>query len=135
MAQAIEEKVAIQDDLNNEQPGILKLTVFANGDRVKRGAILLLAGWAIAAVAVPIPIFHLIVVPIFLLGTPYFAYKRYKLVRSMEAVEGDCPRCQKSVRIKLETDDVLPKWTYCPACNGSVQLLPASQGTASAASI
>lgn len=125
MAQAVEEKVAIQDDRGNEQPGVLRLTIFSAQDRMVRGLVLLLAGWSIAAVSIPIPIVHLIVLPVFLLGTPYFAYKRYSLVRSMEAVAGTCPRCQQAVTIKLETDDVLPKWTYCPACNGSVQLLPA----------
>jgi len=126
MAQAVEEKVGIQDDRGAEQPGVLRLTIFSASDRLVRGLVMLLAGWAIAALAIPIPIVHLIVLPIFFLGTPFFAYKRYRLIRSMESVEGTCPRCSQTVTIKLETDDKLPKWTYCPACSGSVQLVQAS---------
>ena len=125
MSQRVEEKVGIQDDKGVEQPGVLRLTLFAAKDRMLRGLGLLGAGLAVGAVVIFIPILHFGLL-LFLPGVFYFAYKRYQLVRSMESVGGACPRCKSEITIRLEADDKLPKWTYCPACNGSVQLVQAS---------
>jgi hypothetical protein len=53
------------------------------------------------------------------------AYRTFKITHRRDAVSGDCPTCKKTIRIKLEANDELPKWAYCPDCNAPLHITQA----------
>jgi hypothetical protein len=116
--------IAIQDGKNAAAPGVLNVTLYAPNDRTVRALKTLGLFWALAAVSVPIIIAHWVLVPGFLIAGPVMALRRYRMMRSVDGVEGACPTCRADIKVALEPNDVLPKWTYCPACNGPIQLVP-----------
>ena len=115
--------VLIKDDEGNQREGTMYFTVFSAADRTKRAITALLGCWIIAAVSIPIPIAHLALVPGFLIAGPVLAYFRLKMIESKEKVLGICPRHNGEITINLENTDTIPKYTYCPECDGAIELV------------
>jgi len=42
---------------------------------------------------------------------------------SKETVVGICPWNNAEITIKLENTDTIPKYTYCPECEGALQIV------------
>jgi len=118
--------VDIQDDDKNSAEGTLFYTAFTAADRTTRAVTILLICWVLAGVTLFIPIAHFFLVPAFLIAGPIMAFSRYKQQDAKEHVEGTCPRHKGSFSLKFEATDKLPKWAYCPECDGSIQILEKS---------
>ncbi len=123
MASQQQRTISIRDDKGNAAEGQLFLTGYTAADRTRRAVIALVACLLGAGVAVFIPIAHFFLVPALLIAGPVLFYTRYRQAEALERVEGVCPRCGQSVTIAMESNDKLPKWTYCPACDGALELV------------
>lgn len=125
MAAKQEIAVEIQDTNNNEtkSSGTMFFTTYNPADRTTRAITALVVCWVLAGVTLFIPIAHFFLVPAFLIAGPVVAFSRYKQMDSKEKVDGTCPLHNGEISIKLENTDQLPKHTYCPECNGAIQLV------------
>ncbi|MBI3775597.1 MAG: hypothetical protein HY273_08590 [Gammaproteobacteria bacterium] len=70
-----------------------------------------------------IPAFHLVSALVLLILGPVLAYKRYNTAFINDKVQGRCPACAQEITVDFETDDKLPKWTYCPLCKAPIQIV------------
>ncbi|MDH5229041.1 MAG: hypothetical protein OEZ58_03035 [Gammaproteobacteria bacterium] len=104
------------------QTAHLFLTRYSASDRSKRALTALGICLLGAAVTLFIPIAHFFLVPAFLIAGPVFFVARSKQEDSKEKVVGLCPHHHKEIIIEMDASDKLPKWTYCPECNGSLQI-------------
>jgi len=100
----------------------LKITLFDKSDRLKRALKFLALSWLAAGITLFIPLAHFVLVPSFFLLGIYLAFSASKTHQAMDNASGSCPACKEAITIKLEPKDSLPKWTYCPSCNNSLQL-------------
>jgi hypothetical protein len=122
---SVEKKpIEIQDGQSVSAPGVLNVTLFAPNDRTVRALKTLGLFWALSVASIPIIIAHWVLVPGFFIAGPIMAVRRYRMMQSVESAEGTCPACRTEIKLALEPNDALPKWTYCPACNAPIQLLP-----------
>ena len=126
MASKQEMIIEIQDDNDNKADGKLFYTAYNPADRTTRAVTALIVCWVIAAVTLFIPIAHFFLVPAFLIAGPIVAFSRYRQEDSKEKVEGTCPRHNGEISVSMENTDKLPKWTYCPECNGAIQFVEKS---------
>ncbi len=122
MAKQQQRTLTITDDKGNAAEGMLSLTSYSAADRTQRAVVALVVCLGGAGVAVFIPIAHFFLVPALLVAGPVLFYNRYRQAEALEKVDGTCPRCGEQVTIAMESNDKLPKWTYCPACDGAVEL-------------
>ena len=123
MASKQEQLIDIQDDNGNSQTGTMFYTAFSAADRTTRAVTAQVICWILAGITLFIPIAHFFLVPAFLIAGPVMAFSRYKQTNAKEKVEGTCPRHNGQFTINLETTDTLPKWTYCPECDGAIQFV------------
>ncbi|NOX91616.1 MAG: hypothetical protein GXP18_03970 [Gammaproteobacteria bacterium] len=107
--------------------GQMQSTWFERRDCVKRGLLKLGLFWLLAAGSLPIIFVHWVLVPGFFLAGPWVAYRTYKTTHRRDHVSGICPGCDEKITIKLESNDELPKWTYCPVCNTPLHITSARQ--------
>lgn len=115
-------EILIKDNEDNTSPGTLVSTLYEPGERLSRAGIRLAAFWAAALVAVFIPLAHFVLVPAFLIAGIVMAISAYRMDQAPNEVTGTCPACHEEMSIPLEANDKLPKWTYCPLCNASLQI-------------
>ena len=125
MASIEKTNIQLKDNDGKTAAGLLFTTCYAAGDRLKRALLRLLGFWLAAGLAVFIPIAHFVLVPGFLIAGPVLAYLTYQQKQARDHAEGQCPVCQAEVNIKLEAKDEIPKWSYCPACNASLEITDA----------
>ncbi len=107
---------------NQIRDGTLLIRSYTPGERLRRGLAGLLGAWAVAGVAVFIPIAHFVLVPGFLVAGPILGWMRYRQDQAMLHVEGECPACGETMRVDLEANERPPLWTYCPQCQVSIQI-------------
>jgi hypothetical protein len=121
--------VAIKDNDGNPKPGQMQATLFDHNDCVKRALSLLGLFWLLGGISLFIPLAHFVLVPGFLIAGPVIAYLTYKTTRRRDHVDGECPVCKETIKIKMEAKDELPKWTYCPACTAPLQITSSDQNS------
>lgn len=115
--------IHLQPNAGQSTAGTLYVANFDNRERLSRAAKACGFCWLFALLSVPIVIAHWVLVPGFLLAGPIIAIRRYKIASAVERAEGTCPLCNVTVTVPMEAEDTLPKRTYCPKCNGPIQLL------------
>jgi hypothetical protein len=113
---------AFQDQHGHRQAAILHITHYDARERLRRALLKLGLFWGLALASLPIIIAHWVLVPGFFLAGPWMAWRTYHVVQVRNHVTGACPACNAEVKVRLESDDVLPKWSYCPACNVPLQI-------------
>ncbi len=123
MASSEQMAVIIKDGEGNQNDAIMHYTVYSAADRAKRAVIALVGFWIAAAASLPIPVAHLVLVPGFFIAGPVLAFLRLRMRESKETVVGICPRNNANITIKLENTDTIPKYTYCPECQGALQIV------------
>ena len=123
MPEKEQRKITLKSDDSPHGEGILHVTHYDKNDRTKRALKALGLCWLGAAASIPVVIAHWLLVPGFLIAGPVLAFKRLKQEAVTERAEGHCPIENQDVTLKLEANDTLPKFTYCPACNKSIQLV------------
>jgi hypothetical protein len=76
---------------STEVPG--NLTILTPGQRGLRAALTLLAAVVLSALIIPVPIVHLVGIPLLLLGGIVAAIRQYRGVARLEPLRIACPRC------------------------------------------
>jgi len=114
--------VYVKSDEHGTEEGLLQFSQFSSGDRMSRALKILGLCWLGAGITLFIPLAHFVLVPGLLIAGPVLAMMKYKVDRANESVSVECPKCKKSVSIKLDAADKLPIYSYCPDCNTSLQL-------------
>ncbi|MDH5300125.1 MAG: hypothetical protein OEW58_02035 [Gammaproteobacteria bacterium] len=122
MASQEQKIINVKDDKGAASDGVLHYTSYNPADRLGRAAIALVACLIAAGVTLFIPIAHFFLVPAFLIAGPVLFFLRYKQTDAKGNVDSRCPRCHESVVIELEATDKLPKWSFCPKCDCSLEL-------------
>lgn len=103
--------------------GELHTAVLTTGDRLKRTARGVAITLGLGVLAVFIPVFHWVLVPIFLVALPVVGVYMYRTTAMVEKALGECPECRQDITLDLAPQTRIPHWTYCPACNKPVQLV------------
>lgn len=100
----------------------LQTTHYDSRDRIKRALLQLGLFWLLSAGSIPIIFAHWVLVPGFFLAGPWMAWRTYHITEVGNQVSGNCPTCNNGIEVKLEANDGLPKWSYCPSCNAPLQI-------------
>lgn len=95
---------------------------FDQSELTKRALTRLGLCWLASIGSLPIIFAHWVLVPGFFIAGPIMAMTAYKMKTIPDHADGTCPACNEKISFKLEPKDQLPKWTYCPSCNNSVQI-------------
>lgn len=103
--------------------GELHTSVLTSGDRFKRTARGVAITLGFGVLAVFIPVFHWVLVPIFLVAVPVVGVYMYRTRTLVEKGVGECPACRQRVTLDLAPQTRIPHWGYCPACNTPLQLV------------
>ena len=80
--------------------------------------------WALAIVAILIPVLHFILVPAFFLTGIYMAMKALKLSMLIESGRVDCPHCGQNVDLP-KSAAAWPHTEICQNCASVIQFEPA----------
>lgn len=103
-------------------PVDLRVHRHSRGHRVRRAFAGLGLLWLLAAVAVFIPIAHLILVPGLFLGGIVLFIVRLRHRDRFEAFGTTCPVCGGPASFDLEESAELPLRLHCPACDAALIL-------------
>ena len=105
--------------------GMLSLSRYDRQARVVRAIKILGICWisAVGLFLTFIPAFHLLSALVLLILGPVLAYKRYNTAFINEKAQGRCPACTQDITVDFETDEPLPKWTYCPLCKAPIHIV------------
>jgi hypothetical protein len=87
--------------------------------RALRIALLMLIG---ALLSLPIPVWHLIGVPGFVIAAVVLGARRLRQDRVVESVSGPCPACHESVDYAVPDNARFPETFPCPRCSEFVRL-------------
>ena len=109
---------------NNEKStdAELQITQYNDQDRLKRALLKLGLFWLLAVGSIPIIFAHWVLVPGFFIAGPFMAIAAYKTSEVRDHARGVCPTCEEQIQVKFDTNDVVPRWTYCPKCNKSLHI-------------
>lgn len=99
-------------------------------ERLLRAAGTLATCWALAVVAVFLPLLHFVLVPGLLLLGPALAWARLREERTLLGVDGACPACAAPVREALSQPWRERTLLRCDACSRQLTLVLASAGPA-----
>jgi hypothetical protein len=103
--------------------GELYTAWLTTGERIKRTARGVGITLGVGLLALFIPVFHWVLVPIFLVAAPVVGIYMYRTASMVEKAVGECPECQQGITLALEPQTQIPHWTYCPACKRPLQLV------------
>jgi hypothetical protein len=103
-------------------PAKAEIAELAPGDRVKRAAVVFGAFVAVAIVALPIPIVHLMLVPGALLLAFVLGGLRLREGAIFRDVSGRCPFCGTEQHFPLLGRFRLPKDVHCTNCGRKLTL-------------
>lgn len=105
------------------------LAVLSPADRLKRAAVAVGAGLAVALIALPIPIVHLVLVPGGILLGLVLAGVRLSQHEIFRGAEGRCPFCGTQQQFNVSGRFRLPKTVTCVSCRRELALEPRSVTT------
>ncbi|WP_455209430.1 hypothetical protein [Kaarinaea lacus] len=117
--QAVKFKSSNTESLTDAE---LAITLYDDKDRMQRALKRLGLFWLLSIGSIPIIFAHWILVPGFFIAGPIAAMMVYRMGQAFDHASGQCPSCNEHITVKLEAKDTLPKWTYCPSCNNSIQI-------------
>jgi hypothetical protein len=103
--------------------GELHTTWLTTGERVKRTARGVAITLGVGVLAVFIPVFHWVLVPILLVAAPVVGFYMYTTKSMVEKAVGECPECKQGITLELAPQTRFPHWTYCPDCKRPLQLV------------
>src|SRR5690349_21052419 len=101
---------------------LVEIGILDPADRLKRAGLAFGAGLAVAVLAVPIPIVHLILVPGALLIGTVLGARRLGQGKAFRGAAGCCPYCGTQQQFTLLGRFHLPKTIYCSACQRELYL-------------
>jgi hypothetical protein len=100
----------------------VELDVLTPADRLKRAAVIIGISLAVAIVAIPIPLVHLVLVPGALVLGIIFSLVKLSQHEIFRTVEGRCPRCAAEQSFTVMGRFKLPKRLYCKSCQQELTL-------------
>jgi hypothetical protein len=103
-------------------PARAEIAELAPVDRVKRAAVVFGAFVAVAIVALPVPIVHLMLVPGALLLAVVLGGLRLRESAIFRDVSGKCPFCGTDQRFAMLGRFRLPKDVHCTSCGRRLTL-------------
>ena len=103
-------------------PVDLRVHHHSRGHRIRRAVAGLGLLWLLAAVAVFIPIAHLILVPGLFFGGIGLFVVRWRRRNRFEAFEATCPSCGARPSFDLAEAAELPLRIHCPSCDAALTL-------------
>lgn len=98
------------------------IAVLSGADRLKRAGVIFGIAMAVAIVALPIPLVHLVLVPGALLGGLILAGNRLRQSEIFRQVSGPCPFCGTEQTFQIMGRFRLPKTVYCNHCRRELVL-------------
>src|SRR5512135_2851287 len=87
-------RLAVTGAESVEVPGVL--TEFTMADRVRRSAIVMLVAILLAASLIPVPIIHLLGIPLLLIGGVVLAIRQLSMIGRITPLRIKCPKCGES---------------------------------------
>ena len=99
-------------------------TTFAMAQRARRGVIVFLAATGLAVLFLPIPIIHLLAIPMILLGGIVTAIRQLSIVGRLAPIRIACPKCSALNRVGggLGVRSMAPKSRACESCRRELVL-------------
>lgn len=110
-------KVFTQTDKVKEYE--LPVRSFSARERTKNSLVQFSIFFGLALGSVFIPVFHFVLVPLFLLIAPFMAWKTYKQEVLLEECKVICPECQQEVGIPKKSGQ-WPLHEPCPHCRNRI---------------
>jgi DNA-directed RNA polymerase subunit RPC12/RpoP len=89
--------------------------VFSQQERTKRSLVRFFSFIALAVASILIPVFHFVLVPLFLILAPFLSYKTYKEEVVLESCSLPCPECKQTASF-AKTSGQWPLHNNCPHC-------------------
>ena len=94
-------------------------------ERLKRSLKTFFTFFGAATLSVLIPVLHFFLVPIFLILSLYFSYRKFKEIVSVDLVGIKCPECNtnfKDATVGLRRDDLVVRLS-CDQCRKNLTLI------------
>ena len=101
---------------------VVNVAVLSGADRLKRAGVTLGAAFAVALIALPIPIVHFILVPGSLLAGFILAGNRLTVSEVFRHAAGRCPFCGTEQAFPVMGKFRLPKSAHCVKCGRALSL-------------
>jgi hypothetical protein len=101
---------------------VVNIAVLSGADRLKRAGVTLGAAFAVALIALPIPIVHFMLVPGSLLTGLILAGNRLTVSEIFRHAEGPCPFCGTEQAFPVMGRFRLPKRAHCMHCGRNLSL-------------
>jgi hypothetical protein len=103
-------------------PARVEVLRLSPADRVKRAAVIFGAFLVGAAIAIPIPLVHFVLVPTALILGAVFALLRLRQREIFQSAGGRCPFCSTEQSFTVMGRFKLPKRLYCSSCRRQLML-------------
>lgn len=125
MTKIHEERIVIEASVGDERrnPGVVIVQPLSETEKLIKALKKLGLFWGLALVSVLIPVFHFILVPLFLTLGIYFALQSHKSQGQVLSGETRCPHCQSEIHIK-PCELRWPLTEICQTCVRVVRMLP-----------
>lgn len=97
-------------------PGVF--SEFTMADRLRRSVIVLLVAVLLAATLIPIPIIHLLGIPLLLGGGVFLAIRQLTMIGRLRPLRIACPKCGEFNRVGggLGLTSIAPRQRMCDSC-------------------
>lgn len=98
---------------------------FTVADRVRRSGLVMLAAVLLAATLIPIPIIHLLGIPLLLFTGVFLAIRQLSLAGRLRPVRIACPKCGQPNRIGggLGVASLAPRERMCDSCRRNLMVV------------
>lgn len=98
--------------------------VFTLADRVRRSGMVMLVAVLLAATLIPIPIIHLLGIPLLLLTGVVLSIRQLSMIGRLKAVKIACPKCGELNRVGggLGRSSIAPREQNCESCRRALTL-------------
>jgi hypothetical protein len=103
-------------------PARVEVLTLSPVDRIKRAALIFGASLLAAAIAIPIPLVHFVLVPTALILGAVFALLRLRQREIFRSAGGRCPFCFTDQSFTVMGRFQLPKTLYCSSCQRQLRL-------------
>ena len=100
----------------------VELDILSPADRLKRAALIIGISLAVAIVAIPIPLVHLVLVPGALVLGMTLSLVKLSQHEIFRTVRGRCPFCATEQQFTVMGRFKLPKRLYCKSCQQELTL-------------
>src|ERR1017187_7577297 len=120
-AQKVEQKVIVKAGDGKTSEGVVTVEFYSRKMRWRRTVKILTYSLVLAVLSALIPIAHLILTPLFLLGGPLIAYLMFGQASFVLGGMSTCPHCQKPLPLVAGSNS-WPMEDTCGHCHMSITI-------------